>query len=87
MVNQSRSYVVCVNNISSGENIEYELFDADSDPLKAKDKAIKQAKSFVKAYSEDGNVAIFVMVYVDGQFDLYLDQNGDEDTIPIDWLD
>lgn len=85
---QSRSYVVNVIKHSSGEIMENEVFPADSNPLKAKTQALKKAKSLVKQYSDyDGNVSLFVAVYVDEYETLFLDQNGDEDTKQTDWLD
>ncbi|MDR6553977.1 hypothetical protein [Paenibacillus qinlingensis] len=86
MVNQARSYVVNVKKYSSGEDVEYEVFHVQGNPLVAKKNAINKAKSFSKQYSDEDNVYLFVMIVVEGQDDLFLDQEGNEDTILIDWL-
>ena len=87
MVKQSRSYVVNVGKFSSGELVEYEVFHVKRDPLVAKRKAIQKASSFSKHYSDEDGFFLFVMVVVEGEEELFLDKNGNEDTKRIDWLD
>lgn len=87
MNNQQRSYVVSVMKYNSEEVMEYEVFNAEGNPSIAKESAIQKAISFVEQYSDEDNVYLFVMVVVEGQEELFLDQDGNEDTNPIDWLD
>ncbi|MCM3473691.1 hypothetical protein [Brevibacillus borstelensis] len=87
MVKQSRSYVVNVGKFSSGEQVEYKVFHVKRDPLVAKKSAIQKANSFSKHYSNKDGYFLFVMVVVEGEEELFLDKDGNEDTKPIDWLD
>lgn len=87
MAKQVRSYVVVVQNINSGEFEEYVVFDVKRKPSVAKKNALDKAKLFAKQYSDEGNLVLFVMVVVEEQEDLFLNQNGEEDTKPTNWLD
>lgn len=85
---QDRTYVVTLQNSVSGEILEYFVIPVIRSSQSAKAKALKKAKSLQKEYLNNAGSSIILLCSVNTEHDqLYLNPQGEEDTIPTDWLD
>lgn len=86
---QARVYEAIVKEIASGRYIAYKSFPVKRKASVAKNAVLKQARAFEKVYSsEEYKGKVFLCVIVSTEEDsLFLDREGNEDTIFIDWFD